>query len=170
MYLYLPLEYFRCQFGFTTPPTRSWPLQEPMSREPLDYFGAHVPSTKSGPLFRSQSSPLVSQCRIRTWKPSVDPFALFLTRHLLKKKRKKRLCLPANKRILAHLVLPWSAAFINGVKPDAFLASTSMSGHLCSSIFKHSVCPRSNETRRVLSRIRNKLASFATLQELAYFE
>lgn len=57
--------------------------------------------------------------------------------------------LPANNKIFAHLVLPWRAAFINGVKPDAFLASTSMSGHLWRSMFKHSVCPsNSNEILR----------------------
>lgn len=64
-------------------------------------------------------------------------------------RRQKRINLPANNKILAHLVLPWRAAFINGVKPDAFLASTSMSGHLWRSMFKHSVCPsNSNEILR----------------------
>jgi len=49
--------------------------------------------------------------------------------------------LPANKRIFAHFVLPWRAAFISGVKPKVFLASTSISGHLCRRMLRHSVCP-----------------------------
>jgi len=50
-------------------------------------------------------------------------------------------CLPANKRIFAHLVLPWRAAFMSGVKPKVFLASTSISGHLSRRMLRHSVCP-----------------------------
>lgn len=58
--------------------------------------------------------------------------------------------LPANKSIFAHFVLPWRAAFISGVKPKVFLASTSISGHLCRRILRHSVCPvRKHVTRNI---------------------
>lgn len=60
----------------------------------------------------------------------------------------KRYRSPANNKILAHLVLPWRAAFINGVKPDAFLASTSISGHLWRRIFRQSAWPESKKGAR----------------------
>lgn len=51
------------------------------------------------------------------------------------------LCSPANKSILAHLFLPWRAAFMSGVKPKLFLASTSMFLHLLIKQLRQSTWP-----------------------------
>lgn len=86
-----------------------------------------------------------------------------------KRKRRKETNLPANNKILAHLVLPWRAAFINGVKPDAFLASTSISGHLWSSMFKHSVCPdQKRDIERGWYRTPRLLVSFEVIESVSF--
>lgn len=106
-YVYLPLQHFRRQFGLAAPSARRRPLEKSMPGESLDDFGADVPTAESGPLFRPQPSPVISQRWIRTLKRAANDVTSASAYEHGKEKLPRRLCCsPANSRIFAHLVLP----------------------------------------------------------------
>lgn len=114
-------------------------LQQPRSRHLFDHLGARVLAAEAGPLV----SPVLSlgvrfhgRCSCQQGQQlhqyaegtsGSDGDILHYS--------------PANSKSLAHLVLPWSAAFIRGVKPKLFFGSIVRLRHRVISMFTTSERP-----------------------------